>query len=296
MRVRYSFSSRKTGRTDSSNKHRKEFPDITRAVLDSSDIILEVLDARFIEETRNPELEKTAIEKGKKIIFVLNKSDLTDEKEIKKTAPYPFVMVSCKSRRGSSDLREKIKIEAKKIKNDIHLAWKQAKNIPHSEECGFQGIQNEKISVGVIGYPNTGKSSIINLLTGKPAAGTAAESGFTKGIQKIKLSENLYLIDTPGVIPDKENSSINRNDLVKHGMINVRTYDKIREPEFVVHELMKRNPEAFEKFYNIKSGGNSEVFIDILGKRKGFLSKGGVVNIDRTARLILKDWQEGKIR
>jgi hypothetical protein len=273
MRVRYSFSSRRTGTIDSSNKHKREFPEIAKQVILQSHIILEILDSRFWQETRNLELEKEIKKLGKKIIFILNKSDLVDRKKLKKELDdlYPYVLVSCKDRKGSSELREIIKIGAKKI-------------------------GEEKVYIGVIGYPNTGKSSVINILIGKRSAKVSSESGFTKGMQKVKLSKNIYLIDTPGVIPSSENSSINRDDLFKHAQINVRTWDKIKEPERVIYQLMQESPGVFEKFYNIQAGGDSEVLIEKLGRKKGFLIKGNFVDIDRTSRSILRDFQEGKIR
>ena len=78
--------------------------------------------------------------------------------------------------------------------------------------------------------------------------------------------------------------------------IGVKMYSKVKEPEIYVNKLMKENHRLFEKFYNIKSQANAEVLIEKVGKQKHFLSKGGQVDIDRTARQILKDWQEGKIK
>lgn len=275
MRVRYSFSSRKTRTLDRDNKHRKEFPDIARQVISQSEIVLEILDSRFWNETRNLAFEKEILSLGKKLIFVFNKSDLVDSKklvkELSEKGIYPFVIISCKDRRGSGELREKIKIEAGKL-------------------------EKEQIRVGIIGYPNTGKSSIINILIGKKVSRVASESGFTKGMQKVKLSENIYLIDTPGVIPSSENSNLSSRDLVKHAQINVRTWDKVKEPEMIVCRLIKQYPEVFEKFYGIEAGGDSEVLIEKLGRKKHILKRKNLVDGDRVARMILRDFQEGRIR
>jgi len=273
MRVRYSFSSRRTGTIDSGNKHRVEFPKIARQVVLQSDIILEILDSRFWKETRNYEFEEEIKKLGKKIIFILNKSDLVDRKKlaVELGGLYPRVLVSCKERRGSSELREIIKIAAKQT-------------------------GKEKTYIGIIGYPNTGKSSIINILIGKKVSRVASESGFTKGMQKVKLSKNIYLIDTPGVIPSSENSNLSSKDLVKHAQINVRTWDKVKEPEMILYNLIKQYPGMFEKFYNIQANGDSEVLIEKVGRKKHILRKGNVVDSDRTARRILRDFQDGKIR
>jgi len=275
MRVRYSFSSRRTGNIEGHNKHRKKFPEIAREVISQADIILEILDSRFWQETRNLELENEILNLRKKLIFVLNKMDLTKTgkliKELSEKGIYPFVLVSCKNRKGSKELRARIKNEARKL-------------------------EKEQIKVGIIGYPNTGKSSIINILIGKKVSRVASESGFTKGMQKVKLSKNIYLIDTPGVIPSFENSNLSSKDLVKHALINVRTWDKVKEPEMIVHQLMMQYPKEFEKFYNFEAGGDSEFLIEKLGRKKKLLKKGNVVDSDRTARMILKDFQEGKIK
>lgn len=271
MKPRYSFSSRRTRRTENIRKQRKKFPSIADEIIKNSDIILEVLDARFPEETRNSELEKEIKKQKKELIFVLNKSDLSNKKINKSKYPFPVISVSCTQRKGISELRNLIKRVSKKIKKD-------------------------KILVGIIGYPNTGKSSLINLLVGKSSAGVGSDAGFTKALQKIKLSENILLLDSPGVIPEKEYSSTDKEKIFRHTKVGGRSYSQVKDPELAVHNLMKDYSKQIEKFYKIKSNGNTETLIEELGKKKNFFKKGGIVNEDKTSRLILKDWQSGKIR
>lgn len=282
MRVRYSYSSRKTGRARAGKnirKQRTKYPEISKKIILSSDIILEILDARFIEETRNLESEKQIKEKNKQIIYVLNKSDLIDIKKMKKEGLkelYPYVFTSCELRRGIKDLRDKIKMIAKKIEKSV-------------DESG-------RITVGVIGYPNTGKSSLINILIGKSLAGTGSDAGFTKGIQKLKLTPEIVLLDSPGVIPEKEYSDSQRDKIAQHTKLSARSYSQIRDPEIVIADLAKELSKVFEKHYNIDTKGDSEVLLEELGRQKNFLKKGGEVDTIKTARLILKEWQEGKIK
>ena len=122
MRVRYSFGSRHTGNIKNILKQRSKFPDVARDVINISDIILEILDARFIEETRNVFLENKIREMGKKIIFILNKADLVDVKKTEKNLSKeitPCVFVSAKTKQGARLLRERIKIEAKGFKLEL---------------------------------------------------------------------------------------------------------------------------------------------------------------------------------
>lgn len=273
-RIFYGHGRKKSG-DNTTNKHKLSIPKIVMPVVEQSDILLEILDARFIDETRNKEIEKRIIERGKVIVYILNKIDLVDIKNLYEKIELenlkPYILFSCIERKGLRDLRKIIKIEAKR-----------------------QGWQTTR--VGVFGYPNTGKSSIINLLMGKKVARTSPEAGFTKGIQKLKFSKGILLLDTPGIIPEKENSNINEKDLTKHAQIGVRTWDRTKDPDLIVYELIKRFPKIIQKFYNIKEDADINQILEELGRRKNFLKKGNQVDIDRTARQILRDWQEGKIK
>jgi ribosome biogenesis GTPase A len=277
MRVKYSFSSRRTGNIENIAKQRTPFPKVVRDMIRICDIILEVLDARFIDDTRNLAMEELVKLNNKKLIYVFNKADLVKIPEIKEQAMakgiHPFVFVSSKARIGSKELRTRIKIEVKKM------------NIPHSQA-----------HVGIIGYPNTGKSSLINFLTGRSSAKTASEAGFTHGLQKIRLTSGILLLDTPGVIPDQDYSTTKGQTIAKHAKIGVRTHDKVKDPDFIVSSLMENYSKQIETFYNIRAEGNAEKLIEEIGKRKKLLKKGGIVDMDRAARVILKDWQEGIIR
>ena len=261
-------------------KKQDEYPFLAEKTIEMSDIILEVLDSRFIQETRNTELEKKILDKGKKIIYVINKSDLIDSPSSKEKETWqmnPKIFISCSKRQGIRDLRNKIKALANLIKNRS------------TKELG-------RVVVGIIGYPNTGKSSIINLLIGKKTAGTGADAGFTKGIQKVRLTADIVLLDSPGVIPREDYTNIEGKKKSKQTKLGARSYSQVKFPETVVADLMKEFPGIFEQFYGLPKMNDSEEFIEELGTKKGFLKKGGLVEEDRTARFVLKDWQEGKIK
>ena len=197
-------------------KQRGKYPLLLVKLIDISDIILEVFDARFAKEMQNKGIEKLIKERGKKVIYVLNKSDLTRKRE---KGLNPRVFVSCKNRTGISELRNKIKIEAEKVRQ--------------------QG-QYETINVGVIGYPNTGKSSVINLLIGRASAKTGSEAGFTKGIQKLRLAEGIHLLDSPGVIPAADYSMFDEKKIAQHVKIGGRSHNQVKDPELALKKVIKK--------------------------------------------------------
>ena len=257
------------------NTHKSSIPTLVDQVINEADIIFEVLDSRFLEKTRNAEIEKRVKKLGKILVYIFNKSDLVDidnmKKEMELNDLKPGLFFSSINRKGAATLRRLIKMQVKKIKKDA-------------------------VNVGIIGYPNTGKSSLINLLVGKKVARTSPEAGFTKGVQKIKISEGIYLIDTPGIIPPEEKTYGNRELLVKHSKIGAITWYKAKDPDMIVFEIMKEYPGVLENHYEVDSGGDVESLIEKLGRKFHYLKKGNEVDEDRTAKHILREWQEGRIK
>jgi len=234
-----------------------------KRVIDEADIIIEVLDARSIKDTRNFEIEDKIQKAEKRILYVVTKCDLADIKKIKleKKNIFPSVFISSKEHLGTTILKKKI----------LELS------------------RGEKVVVGVVGYPNVGKSSLINALAGRGAARTSSESGYTKGWQKIKVDNKIMLLDTPGVFPKKE------KDIIKHGKIGAIDYSKIKDPEIAALHLIQDKKELFEKYYNVEGKDSEEILEEVALKLKK-LQKGGKPNLEAAARAVLKDWQTGKIK
>jgi ribosome biogenesis GTPase A len=142
-------------------------------------------------------------------------------------------------------------------------------------------------------YP-TSPVSLINFIVGRHAARSSQQAGFTKGIQKLHFAGNIYVLDSPGVL--QGNRGFAQDKLVREGTIGTRTYDSVREPVMVVVELMRANKGVFEKYYGVEADGDPEVLLEVLGREWRFLKKGGVIDLERAARNVLKDWQLGKIK
>lgn len=245
------------------------FWQIVNKVIDEADIILEVLDARMIEETRNKEIEDKVIAAGKVLVFVINKCDLADKDELERQKKLlrNSVFISATQRLGLSYLREKIgRFSPKKLP------------------------PGKKIKIGVLGYPNTGKSTVINALKGHTAAKTSPASGFTKGIQLVRLNQRMYLIDSPGVIPYKEVNEF------KHVMTGAKTQEHVKDPELAAMELIGKLGGLIEDYYGVTRGHDEETALEDIARKMNKLRKGGKLDMHAAAVLIIRDWQKGKIK
>ncbi|MBI4738482.1 50S ribosome-binding GTPase [Candidatus Woesearchaeota archaeon] len=245
------------------------FWELVNKVIEEADIILEVLDARMIDETRNKEIEDKVLQAGKILVFVINKCDLADKNELERQKKLlrNSVFISATQRLGLSYLREKIgRFTPKKLP------------------------PNKKIKIGVLGYPNTGKSTVINALKGHTAAKTSSASGFTKGIQLVRLNQRMYLIDSPGVIPYKE------HDEFKHVLIGAKTQEHVKDPELAAMELIGKLGGVVEDYYGITRGHDEETALEDIARKMHKLRKGNEPDTHAAARLILRAWQSGKIK
>ena len=247
------------------------FWNIVNSVIESSDVLLEVLDSRLPELTRNKEVEDKVKRAGKQLILVLNKADLISqevaEQEKKRLSKeYPVVFVSTKEHHGTKLLREAILSRTDKF----------------------------EVFVGVLGFPNTGKSSVINVLKGRKAASTSSHAGHTRSMQKIRVTNRILMLDTPGVVPFEE------KDEAKHVLIGAIMFSECENPELAAYEVIKHcnavNKQIIPLCYGVDETEDMELLLEKIAQKRNILAKGGVLDIERAARVVIQDWQTGKIR
>jgi len=245
-------------------------------VIDSSDVVIQVLDARDPLGTRSARVEKH-IKKNcphKHLVLVLNKVDLIPTWATKKW----------------------LKIFSKEYPT---LAFHASMN--HSFGKGsliqllrqFQHLHSEKqqISVGFIGYPNVGKSSVINTLREKKVCKVAPIPGETKVWQYITLFRKVFLIDCPGVVTPASNES--EEDVVLKGVLRVENLD---DPAQYISALFKRTKKEYlENTYGIKDSTDDVDFLEKYALKTGKLLKKGEPDVTAVAKMILNDWIRGRI-
>ncbi|GAB6948368.1 50S ribosome-binding GTPase [Vulcanisaeta sp. JCM 16161] len=241
-----------------------------RNVLEISDLVLEVIDSRDPVETRNRRVEELLGKLGKPLIIVINKADLVPIDVLKEwkeylEQDYPTVFISAKNRLGTRKLILSIKQHAARL----------------------------PVRVSVVGYPNVGKSTIINYLKGRHVAETSPIPGWTIGEQVVRAKQWLVVIDTPGVIPPEEVKD--EALLIIKGAIDP---SKLEDPVLPAVKLIMRikafNPKAFMDRYGVDSEDPMEL-LELVGKRRGLLLKGGKVNIREAAIAVIRDWILGKL-
>ncbi len=235
---------------------------VVKGVISEADVLLEVIDASASAQTRNSDIEHMAQRSGKILIYVLNKSDLANKAALDKLRKslVPSVAISCKDYSGIDFLRERILIEAKR-----------------------KGI--DKPRVGVIGYPNMGKSSVINALSRSGKARTSNNSGFTHGKQYINTSQ-FYLIDTPGVIPYGE------DDVVKNTIIGIKTESNDPESDLIL--VMQAYPGLVESHYGVPVEEDKEETLSKIAIKLNCLKKQRLADSPRAAKVIIRWLREGR--
>ncbi|MFH1126534.1 MAG: GTPase [archaeon] len=237
--------------------------DLVIVSIKESDMVLEVIDARVARETRSLKLEELVEKMGKKLIIVINKTDLV-----------------------SADFEKKIRAELKKEHEIVSVSTKDRKGTGFLK--GAIKKYNPKL-VCVVGYPNCGKSSIINMLAHTSGAKTSSVPGYTKHAQWIRLSKETKLLDTPGVVPSDEKFSVFTG--------SVRP-EKLKVAEVAAAQLLvkiKDDAEGtnIEEFYKVPLDDVDE-FLSALALKRNYLLKGGF-DVERAARQVIRDWNTGKL-
>lgn len=281
------------------NTNIEPYWDLVKRIIHESDIVLEILDARLIELSRNEDVEKLIKNEGRPMIFVVNKSDLVDKDILRNQIAAleekaPVIFVSYKNRMSYKILLSHIKKLFKE-----HGKREATLRKVGDPKLKFREAEAD-IVVGILGYPNVGKSSVINGLAHKKKVKVSKKAGTTHGIHWIRLDEEIKLIDSPGVIP------LGKEDEIRYGLIGARDNESLRNPEVVADAIiklfMKNNKKAFEEFYGVEitpeevlEDRSYDVLLRVAEKKR-YLLKAGELDENRASTDIIRVWQEGKLR
>jgi len=243
------------------------------------DAVIEVIDARLPYSSSYDNITGLLGEKPR--LILLNKADLTDPVELKK-----FIKI----------LEEKsgfpvLKSDAKNSK-DLNFIVKKAVELsePRIQALIKKGLLRRPARVMVVGMPNVGKSSIINKLTRSSKTKTGAKAGVTRQQQWVRINPQLDLLDTPGIIPMKQEDQIRAKKLAFVNAVSENAYSN----EIVAKELLvlldEKYSERTKEFYKVGT-----LSLEEIAKSRNWIISGGAPDIERTAVYVLRDFREGKI-
>ena len=253
--------------------------------IDAIDVVYEVVDARIPYSTRVRNLDVKVTNKPR--ILVFTKMDLCDKVETEKWIRYyesKGEEIVCLDLEHNPNLKPLFS-KTKELMSETNL--KRAN----------KGMNKKRARVLIIGVPNAGKSTLINRLVGKKAVNVGNKPGVTKNLNWIRINDDVELLDTPGILwPKLEEETV---------AFNLACFTAIREEilpiyeviEYFLRTLQRYYPEKLESRYGIKEIDEDIInTLDIIGKKRGCLIKGGEIDYDKVIQIIMSDIKEGLIK
>lgn len=255
-----------------------------------TDVVLELIDARIPYSGRNPLLDQI-LGKRRPRLLVFHKADLADpectQRAIEAYQKQPQTLAIATALRARRDLRQDT------------LAAIRELSAAKRESYEKRGAKNPDIRVMVVGVPNVGKSSFINALIGKESATTGSTPGVTRGKQWLRLTDDIELLDTPGLLwPKVEDEEVGYR-LALTGAVADHVFVQEEAAFRLVSRLKDAYPASLALRYDIEREDiehmDSYSLMLAIGRRRGALVRGNQVDDEKTSRLILKDFRDGKL-
>ncbi|TVY16681.1 Nuclear GTP-binding protein NUG1 [Lachnellula arida] len=295
---------------------RKAFDKVFKQVVDQADVILYVLDARDPEGTRSKDIERqvmAAASGGKRLILILNKIDLVPALVLKNWLIHLRRYFPTLPLRASGPAPNAHTFNHRKltVQSTSATLFKALKSFAAAKQL------KRAVSVGVIGYPNVGKSSVINALKaglggrGQDSCPVGAEAGVTTSLREVKIDSKLKLLDSPGIVfPSSETSSSKASKVEEQArlvLLNAIPPKMIEDPVPAVTLLLKRlsaSEDMLAKLLSVyglpplitTNGDATTDFLVQVARKRGRLGKGGVPNLASAATTVITDWRDGRIQ
>ena len=245
------------------------------------DVVIEVLDARIPMSSSYPDIEKLLREKPR--LILMNKCDLANQEEtqkwvktIKEKTNCPVIATSANDNRDLSKILNKV----------IELGQ------PKIIALVKKGLLPRAVRVMVVGMPNVGKSSIINKLIKKAKTKTGAKAGVTRDQQWVRINPKVDLLDTPGIIPLKQEDQDKAYKLAFVDSIGQNAYDVEAVAEIFVRDVEKIYPNLLKDYYKLE---DAEVNIANIAVRRNWIVSGGNPDTKRAAQNVLNDFRVGRL-
>lgn len=249
------------------------------------DVVIELLDARIPLSSANPVIHEVVEDKPR--VVALNKADLAEPEwteqwiNVFRKQGLPIVSLDAVSGKGAKMLVNRVE-QLAKAKMDKMVA---------------KGIKPRAVRAMILGIPNVGKSSLINRLLGTATVRTADKPGVTRGKQWIKVSNNLELLDTPGVLWPKLDDPEVAFKLAVTGAISDDVYDLEKVISKLLILLRQNYSERIANRYNLvlPLPEDNQELLELIGAKRGCLKSGGIVDVDKARKIVLNELRAGKL-
>ena len=259
-------------------KAKKEF----EKNLKHNDLVIEVVDARLPQSSENPMLNQIIKHRGKPHLKLLNKSDIADPKITAQWLKYYSQRANTLS----------LSVSAKNKKNKLAIKEACFQLVPH------RGTPIKPVRAIIIGIPNVGKSSLINLLTQRKIAKTGDVPAVTQMQQRIIVDDDFVLTDTPGLMWHKIEDEMQGNYLAASNIIGINAYDETEAALYLLDCLKASYATELMTRYDLdphEIAQPSEQIIEMIAEKKRMLLKGGQPDLKKAAMTILQDYRHQKI-
>ncbi|CAK1552840.1 unnamed protein product [Leptosia nina] len=269
-----------------------------KRVITEAEVILEVVDARDPLGTRCTQVEEAVRESGKRLVIVLNKADLVPRENLTAWLKYlrrfaPAVPFKASTQDQQHNLgRKKMKhiVKEKEMKGSACVGAELLMSLL-GNYCRNKGIKTS-ITVGVVGLPNVGKSSIINSLNRSRACNVGSTPGVTKQMQTVQLDSKIKILDSPGIVfhsGSETDATVALKNAIRVGAL--------KDPVTPANAILQRaNKHTLVALYCIPEFSTPQEFYASLASRMGRFKRGGVPDQEAAARILLNDWNTGKVR
>lgn len=260
------------------NKARREMKEKMNLI----DIVYEVIDARMPISSKIVDIDELI--GNKKRILIMTKYDICDKEETNKfikyyeSLGYTVIPVDLMNGRETSKIIDK------------SMELMKEENLKRKEK----GLKPRSIRALIVGVPNVGKSTLINRLVGKKSAGVGNKPGFTKSLSWIRIHKDIELLDSPGILWPKIENQDNAHVLAALSSIKEEILDTMNLSCFILDKMIRLYPKNLEERYGITEIDEDYIeTFDLIGKKRGALTRGGVADYDKVANIIIRDLKNG---
>ena len=250
--------------------------------IDLIDVVYEIVDSRMPKSSRIYDLDEIIGNKPRIIVFTkydLCDKEITDKIISQYEKEFLIIKANLKDNNITKELINKTEVLLKNI-NEKRIA---------------KGLNKRCYRALVVGVPNVGKSTLINRIAGRNIQDTGNKAGVTKSISWIKLNKDIELMDTPGILWPKISDQVVSYNLASLTSIKEEILNKDEIAIYIIETLYKYYPNLLKEKYGILDITDLNSVFDLVGRKRGCLMKGNIVDLEKVYTIIINDLKEGKI-